>query len=75
MRGMLDYIDIKGCVIIGEGEKDEAPMLYCGEIVGMQHSDSMEVDIAVDPVDGTTMTAKRHGQRPFRSSPWASGDP
>ena len=61
MRGMLDYIDIKGCVIIGEGEKDEAPMLYCGEMVGMQNSDSMEVDIAVDPVDGTTMTANGMG--------------
>ena len=61
MRGMLDYIDIKGGVIIGEGEKDEAPMLYCGEIVGMQNSDSMEVDIAVDPVDGTTMTANGMG--------------
>ncbi|MBQ3078183.1 MAG: class II fructose-bisphosphatase [Clostridia bacterium] len=61
MRGMLDYIDIRGTVIIGEGEKDEAPMLYCGEQVGMMRPDSVEVDIAVDPVDGTTMTANGMG--------------
>ena len=61
MRGMLDYIDIKGTVVIGEGEKDEAPMLYCGEQVGMCEEDSPEVDIAVDPVDGTTMTANGMG--------------
>ncbi len=57
MRGMLDYLDIKGTVIIGEGEKDEAPMLYCGEKVGMAAQDSIEVDIAVDPIDGTTLVA------------------
>ena len=58
MRGMLDYLDIKGTIVIGEGEKDEAPMLYEGEIVGMQRPGSLEVDIAVDPIDGTTLLSK-----------------
>lgn len=57
MRGMLDYLDIRGIVVIGEGEKDEAPMLYCGERVGRQADDSIDVDIAVDPIDGTTLIA------------------
>jgi fructose-1,6-bisphosphatase II len=57
MRGMLDYINIKGRVVIGEGEKDEAPMLYYGEKVGMWDEDSIEMDIAVDPIDGTRLVA------------------
>lgn len=57
MRGMLDLIAIKGTVIIGEGEKDRAPMLYIGEKVGNWTDDSPEVDIAVDPVDGTRLVA------------------
>jgi fructose-1,6-bisphosphatase II len=57
MRGMLDYIDIKGTVIIGEGEKDEAPMLYHGEKVGNWNDNSYEMDIAVDPIDGTRLVA------------------
>ncbi len=57
MRGMLDYIDIKGVVVIGEGEKDEAPMLYIGEKVGTWKEDAPEMDIAVDPVDGTRLVA------------------
>ncbi|MDK2945927.1 class II fructose-bisphosphatase [Geotoga petraea] len=57
MRGMLDYIDIKGRVVIGEGEKDEAPMLYYGEKVGMWDDESIEMDIAVDPIDGTRLVA------------------
>lgn len=57
MRGMLDLISIKGTVIIGEGEKDNAPMLYIGEQVGDWSEDSPEVDIAVDPVDGTRLVA------------------
>ncbi|NLT58765.1 MAG: class II fructose-bisphosphatase [Clostridiales bacterium] len=61
MRGMLDYLEIRGTVVIGEGEKDEAPMLYCGEVVGMQTADSIEVDIAVDPIDGTTLISKGLG--------------
>jgi fructose-1,6-bisphosphatase II len=55
MRLHLSTLDIDGLVIIGEGEKDEAPMLYNGEKVGTGHG--MVVDVAVDPVDGTTLTA------------------
>ena len=55
MRSHLSTIDIDGQVIIGEGEKDEAPMLFNGEKVGT--GKGMIVDVAVDPVDGTTLTA------------------
>ena len=55
MRAMMDTVDIKGVVVIGEGEKDEAPMLFNGEEVGS--GDGPEVDIAVDPIDGTTLTS------------------
>ena len=58
MRRAFESVDISGEVGIGEGELDEAPMLYIGEKVGMQTSDSMEVDIAVDPLDGTSLIAK-----------------
>ncbi len=58
MRNMFDTVDIDGTVVIGEGEKDEAPMLYVGEKIGKQNADSVKVDIAVDPLDGTTSTAK-----------------
>ena len=57
MRGMLDYIDMKGIVVIGEGEKDQAPMLYIGEQVGNWREDAPELDIAVDPIDGTRLVA------------------
>ncbi|MEA2395915.1 MAG: fructose,6-bisphosphatase [Solirubrobacteraceae bacterium] len=56
MRPVLASIDMDGIVVIGEGEKDEAPMLYNGERVG--NGSPPEVDVAVDPVDGTTLTAK-----------------
>ncbi|TVQ52754.1 MAG: class II fructose-bisphosphatase [Rhodobacteraceae bacterium] len=56
MRTQLDLLDIKGVVVIGEGERDEAPMLYIGEEVGNGHGP--EVDIALDPLEGTTLTAK-----------------
>jgi fructose-1,6-bisphosphatase II len=55
MRLHLSTIDIDGLVVIGEGEKDEAPMLYNGERVGT--GQGMVVDVAVDPIDGTTLTA------------------
>ena len=58
MRGMLDYVSIDGTVVIGEGEKDNAPMLYNGEKVGSRCAGAAKVDIAVDPLDGTTLTAK-----------------
>ncbi len=54
MRFVLNQIDISGEIVIGEGEIDEAPMLYIGEKVG---SGGEEVEIAVDPIDGTRMTA------------------
>jgi fructose-1,6-bisphosphatase II len=56
MRPVLGSIAMDGVVVIGEGEKDNAPMLYNGERVG--NGSPPEVDIAVDPVDGTTLTAK-----------------
>lgn len=55
MRHSLDGVDMSGVVVIGEGEKDEAPMLYIGEQVG--NGNSPEVDVAVDPVDGTRLLA------------------
>ncbi len=56
MREVLGRIQMDGVVIIGEGEKDRAPMLYLGERIG--DGSEPKVDIAVDPVDGTTLTAK-----------------
>src|SRR6201985_3768613 len=56
MRAMLDTVVMDGLVVIGEGEKDEAPMLYNGEAVG--NGDGPECDFAVDPVDGTTLMSK-----------------
>ncbi|MGL6104688.1 class II fructose-bisphosphatase [Romboutsia sp.] len=58
MRRAFESVKITGEVVIGEGELDEAPMLYIGEKVGMQTSECMEVDIAVDPLDGTSLIAK-----------------
>ena len=56
MRDQLNLLDIAGVVVIGEGERDEAPMLYIGEEVGT--GDGPGVDIALDPLEGTTLTAK-----------------
>lgn len=56
MRQLINSVNMKGVVVIGEGEKDEAPMLYNGEEVGTGFG--AEVDIAVDPVDGTTLMAE-----------------
>src|SRR6056297_2969564 len=58
MRKMFNTLDIKGRVVIGEGEKDEAPMLFIGEKVGTWDDDAPEIDIAVDPIDGTSLVAK-----------------
>ncbi len=57
MRKAFDSIRIDGTVVIGEGERDEAPMLYIGEKVGMQTSDAPAIDIALDPLEGTTICA------------------
>ena len=56
MRDQLNLLDIAGVVVIGEGERDEAPMLYIGEKVGSGQGPA--VDIALDPLEGTTLTAK-----------------
>jgi fructose-1,6-bisphosphatase II len=55
MRAVLDTVHMRGVVVIGEGEKDEAPMLYNGEEVGS--GSGPEVDVAVDPLEGTRLTA------------------
>jgi fructose-1,6-bisphosphatase II / sedoheptulose-1,7-bisphosphatase len=57
MRESLNKMNIRGTIAIGEGERDEAPMLYIGEKVGLQKADSIEVDIALDPLEGTTICA------------------
>jgi fructose-1,6-bisphosphatase class II len=66
MRAVMDTVAIDGTIVIGEGERDEAPMLYIGEKVGMVHAKHMkgpkpvrfdEVDIAVDPLEGTNLCA------------------
>src|SRR5438270_6255760 len=55
MRAMLDTVAMNGVVVIGEGEKDEAPMLYNGEEVG--NGQGPDVDVAVDPLEGTRLTS------------------
>ena len=56
MRTALNQLDIDGLIVIGEGERDEAPMLYIGEKVGT--GQGPRIDIALDPLEGTTLTAK-----------------
>ena len=55
IRNALASVDMKGTVVIGEGEKDEAPMLYFGEQIG--NGLEPELDVAVDPIEGTSLTA------------------
>jgi len=57
MRRCLDTLAIEGTIVIGEGERDEAPMLFIGEKVGAGTSNGMTVDIAVDPLEGTNLCA------------------
>src|SRR6476646_9586283 len=63
MRRVMDSVPIDGTIVIGEGERDEAPMLYIGEKVGLAHSGTAapgqfpSVDIAVDPLEGTNLCA------------------
>ncbi|CAN5252704.1 class II fructose-bisphosphatase [soil metagenome] len=59
MRTALNSLDIQGVIVIGEGERDEAPMLYIGEKVGTGRGP--RIDIALDPLEGTTLTAKAMG--------------
>src|ERR1700716_112341 len=56
MRKLIGTVSMRGVVVIGEGEKDEAPMLFNGEEVG--NGDGPDCDFAVDPVDGTTLMSK-----------------
>ncbi len=58
MRAALNELEIDGTVVIGEGERDEAPMLYIGEKVGSAQGTGPRIDIALDPLEGTTITAK-----------------
>lgn len=58
MRQAFDRVPVRGTVVIGEGERDEAPMLYIGEKVGPQRDALPEVDIAVDPLEGTNLCAE-----------------
>lgn len=58
MRKAFDSVDIHGTVVIGEGERDEAPMLYIGEEVGLKAETAPAVDIALDPLEGTTICAR-----------------
>src|SRR5262245_56702171 len=61
MRQVLDTIDIDGTIVIGEGERDHAPMLYIGEKVGTAKGDGVAVDIAVDPLEGTNLCSTGAG--------------
>lgn len=58
MRRAFDVMDLRGTVVIGEGERDEAPMLYIGEKVGSAQGTGPKINIALDPLEGTTLTAK-----------------
>jgi fructose-1,6-bisphosphatase II / sedoheptulose-1,7-bisphosphatase len=58
MRDALNQLELDGTVVIGEGERDEAPMLFIGEKVGAAQDGGPKIDIALDPLEGTTITAK-----------------
>src|SRR5688572_4180926 len=58
MRNALNELELDGTIVIGEGERDEAPMLYIGEKVGAAQGSGPKIDIALDPLEGTTITAK-----------------
>lgn len=58
MRKAFDTVNVDGVVVIGEGERDESPMLYIGEEVGRKGPDAPKIDIALDPLEGTTICAR-----------------
>jgi fructose-1,6-bisphosphatase II len=58
MRRTLDEVEMNGTIVIGEGERDQAPMLFIGEQVGQRRDGQLEFDIAVDPLEGTNLVAK-----------------
>ena len=60
MRKALEVIDVSGTVVIGEGERDEAPMLYIGEEFGSRRAGAPKVDVALDPLEGTNLVANGH---------------
>ncbi len=60
MRKTMDEVEMRGTIVIGEGERDKAPMLWIGEPVGLRREGMPDVDIAVDPLEGTNLVA--HGQ-------------
>src|SRR6187200_337757 len=60
MRRTMDEVQMQGTIVIGEGERDKAPMLWIGEPVGTREEGDPEIDIAVDPLEGTNLVA--HGQ-------------
>jgi fructose-1,6-bisphosphatase II len=60
MRKSLDTIDVDGTVVIGEGERDEAPMLFIGEKFGRRGPNSPKIDVALDPLEGTNLCALGH---------------
>ena len=72
MRLLLDTVPMDGIVVIGEGEKDEAPMLFNGEKIG--DGSPPEVDIAVDPLEGTRLCGPRHALGPGRDRALRAGD-
>ena len=72
MRFMLNTVEMDGVIVIGEGEKDEAPMLFNGEKLG--RGAEPQVDIAVDPIDGTRLTAPTVCRTPSASSPSPSAE-
>jgi len=60
MRRAMEVLDVHGTVVIGEGERDEAPMLFIGEEFGMRGKESPRVDVALDPLEGTNLVALGH---------------
>ena len=71
MRAMLNKVEMDGEIVIGEGEIDEAPMLFIGEKVGKGHGEC--VDIAVDPIEGTRMTAMGQNNAVAVLAAWRKG--
>ena len=67
MRRTMDELEMQGTIVIGEGERDEAPMLFIGEQVGQRLADQPEIDIAVDPLEGTNLVSRG---RPTPSPSW-----
>lgn len=60
MRKALQVLDVQGRVVIGEGERDEAPMLYIGELFGCGDHETIQLDVALDPLEGTNLCANGH---------------